>query len=55
MGGQFLGESGLAAFRAVLVFLPLDGGGKRSLLPDACTFPLAFGWVLVEVLAGGFL
>ena len=52
--GLFLGVRGLAAFIAVLVFLPLLGG-NTALLLDTCTVPLAWGWVLGQVITGSFL
>ena len=49
------GERGLDAFKAVLVCLPLDGGGSRVLLLFTCVVPLALDRVLVQVLTGSFV
>ena len=54
MDGLLRGDRGLAALRAVFVFLPL-GGGKTALLLGTCSVPLALTWVLEEAFTGGFL
>ena len=52
VGGLICGDRGVAAFKAVLVCLPLDFGGSKELLLDTCVVPLVLDWVLAQVVTG---